>query len=54
MAEQDPINKNERKLLPWLLKGPRVNWMWFVVLALLGTALSLYLISYLPDYLWQR
>lgn len=52
MAERDPINKNERKLQFWLLKGPSINWMWIAVLVLLGTAFSLYAISYLPDYFW--
>jgi hypothetical protein len=52
MAERDPINKNERKFQFWLFKGLSINWMWIAVLVLLGTAFSLYAISYLPDYFW--
>jgi hypothetical protein len=52
MAERDPIKKNERKFQFRLFKDPSINWIWVAVLVLLGTAFSLYAISYLPDYFW--
>jgi hypothetical protein len=52
MAERDPIKKNERKFQFWLFNDHSINWIWVAVLVLLGTAFSLYAISYLPDYFW--
>jgi hypothetical protein len=52
MAERDPIKKNERKFQFRLFKDPSINWIWVAVLVLVGTAFSLYAISYLPDYFW--